>query len=181
MENRNKICAVFMDLQEKLIANVHNSEDLIDSNCTWLNICKLLCINCVITEQAPGKLGLSSQKLKEHAEGFPVIAKDSFSAFGSDEFREVINEMKISHLIITGVETAICVYLTALDALSDRIKVTVLTDCISGRRRNDSVTALANLAAMGVSVLPLETCVYSILKSANHPQFKEVSQLIKNR
>ena len=57
MKIRNEIGALFMDLQDKLIANVHNPEDLISSNCIWLNTCKLLGINCVITEQVPSKLG----------------------------------------------------------------------------------------------------------------------------
>ncbi len=84
-------------------------------------------------------------------------------------------------MVITGVETAICVYLTALEALSKKLKVTVLSDCVSGRRRNDSEVALADLSRRGVSVLPLETFVYSLLESAAHDQFKSVSALIKKR
>jgi nicotinamidase-related amidase len=181
MKIRYEIGALFMDLQDKLIANVHNPEELIDSNGAWLNICKLLGINCVITEQVPSKLGPSCQNLKQLAEGFPVIDKDTFSAFGSQEFAEIVRKKNISHLVITGVETAICVYLTALEALSKKLKVTVLSDCISGRRRSDSEVALADLSRLGVSVLPMETFVYSLLKSAGHDQFKAVSALIKNR
>jgi hypothetical protein len=181
MEKRKITCALFMDLQDKLIKNVHNPEDLVSSNCIWLSTCRLLGINCVITEQVPSKLGQSCLNLKQLTQGFPLIAKDSFSAFGSDEFSKTISEMNISHLVITGLETAICVYLTALEALSVGIKVTILSDCVSGRRINDSEVALADLSRLGVSVLPLETFIYSLLESARHDQFKAVSALIKNR
>ena len=127
------------------------------------------------------KLGSSCQNLKQLVEGFPIIDKDTFSAFGSQEFAEIVRKKNISHLVITGVETAICVYLTALEALSKKLKVTVLSDCISGRRRSDSEVALCDLSRLGVSVLPMETFVYSLLKSAGHDQFKAVSVLIKNR
>ena len=94
---------------------------------------------------------------------------------------EIVRKMNISHLVITGVETAICVYLTALEALKVGIKVTILSDCVSGRRINDSEVALADLSRLGVSVQPLETFIYSLLESARHDQFKAVSALIKNR
>ena len=181
MENYSRTGALLLDLQDKLIANVYNSKDLIDSNCIWLNVCGLLGIRCVITEQVPEKLGKSCEPVRQLAQGFPVIAKDTFSAFGNQEFTEAVRTMGISHLVITGVETAICVYLTALEALSKNIKVTVLSDCVSGRRRFDSEVALADMSRLGVSVLPLETFVYSLLNSARHGQFKAVSALIKNR
>ena len=92
MKIRHEIGALFMDLQDKLIANVHNPKDLINSNGTWLNICKLLGINSVITEQVPSKLGPSCQNLKQFAVGFPVITKDTFSAFGSQEFAEIVRK-----------------------------------------------------------------------------------------
>jgi nicotinamidase-related amidase len=181
METYSQTGALLLDLQDKLIANVNNSQDLIDSNCIWLNVCDLLGINCVITEQVPDKLGQSCDPVRQLAQRVPVIAKDTFSAFGSEEFSEIVRKTNISHLVITGVETAICVYLTALEALSKKLKVTVLSDCVSGRRRNDSEVALADLSRRGVTVLPLETFVYSLLESAAHDQFKAVSALIKNR
>ncbi len=181
METYSHTGALLLDLQDKLVANVDNSQDLIDSNCIWLNVCDLLGINCVITEQVPDKLGQSCDPVRQLAQRVPVIAKDTFSAFGSQEFAEIVRKKNISHLVITGVETAICVYLTALEALSKKLKVTVLSDCVSGRRRNDSEVALADLSRRGVTVLPLETFVYSLLESAAHDQFKAVSALIKNR
>jgi len=181
MENYSRTGALLLDLQDKLITNVYNSDDLIDSNCIWLKVCNLLGISCVITEQVPHKLGQSCEPVRQLAQSFPLIAKDTFSAFGSQEFAEIVRKANISHLVISGVETAICVYLTALDALSKKIKVTVLSDCVSGRRRIDSEVALADLSRLGVSVLPMETFVYSLLESARNDQFKAVSALIKNR
>ena len=78
-------------------------------------------------------------------------------------------------------ETSICVYLTALDALQSGLTVTILNDCVAGRRVHDSTVALSQLCTLGASVIPLETVAYSFLKDAEHREFKPVSALIRER
>ena len=76
------------------------------------------------TEQAPAKLGATEPALLELA-GSPVaIAKDTFSALaaGSPARRALTEGRSIEHLILCGVETPICVFQTAVDALQAGIR-----------------------------------------------------------
>ncbi len=180
MTKNNTEIALVMDLQERLVANIGGKECLIESNVLWMKVCRLLKIQTIITEQVPEKLGPSVPDLLEIGSCDP-ISKNSFSAFGNPEFLEELNQSGASHLFLSGVETSICVFLTALDALQGGLNVTILNDCVAGRRVHDSTAALSQLRALGAAVIPLETVAYSLLKDAGHKEFKSVSTLIRER
>ena len=90
-----------------------------------------------------------------------------------------INEIK--HFLLSGIETSICIYLTAIDALKKGLGVTVISDCVLSRRDADATTAINQLSQAGASVLSLETIIYSLLASSNHPEFKKISTRVKAR
>jgi len=90
-----------------------------------------------------------------------------------------IQSNQIDHLLLIGLETSICIYQTALQALGDDIGVTLLSYCISERRPEDREPVLKQLLANDANVLPSETIFYSLLGSANHPQFREFTQIVK--
>jgi len=82
-------------------------------------------------------------------------------------------------LLIAGIESSICVYQTAVQALGEEIGVTLLADCISERRAEDRAPVFGQLLAMDAHVLPCETIFYSLLGSAEHPKFREFTHLLK--
>jgi hypothetical protein len=120
----------------------------------------------------------AARLLGESAE---VHAKDSFSALAlGTPVRSALTETKhIEHLILCGVETPICVFQTAVDALQARIEVTVLSDCVGARRPADAATCLEALSRAGAHVIPSETVFYTILRGAAHPAFKSFTELVK--
>ena len=108
------------------------------------------------------------------------LGKASFSALADHGIREtLLQKLGADHLILIGIETSICVYQTAVDALRAEIPVTLLSDCVGGRRSADGEVALDALKRSGVNVLPAETVFYSMLGDAAHPFFKQYTQLVK--
>ncbi len=143
----------------------------------------MLGVPVVFTEQTPAKLGPTHPDILAAAEEkSPVFAKDSFSAFGCESFSSWLAENDIRHLLVCGLETPICIYQTALDALGADIAVTLLSDAIGARRSADHESARRALEKKtDCHLLPSETIFYSILRSARHPQFKAFTALVKNR
>ncbi len=135
----------------------------------------------LFTEQNPNKLGITDASLLGEigASEYPRIGKQSFSAFQSNAVLEWIKEHELSHLLLAGLETHICLYLSALDASEMEVDVTVLSDCIGGRMPEQDATVFAALRAAGVHILPSETVFYSLLGSADHPQFRNLSRLVR--
>jgi nicotinamidase-related amidase len=111
----------------------------------------------------------------------PVFKKDTFSALGATGLLNALADDGIEHLLLAGVETSICVYLTALEALSSDLEVTILTDCVTCRRPSDGEWVLRKLALAGCHLLPVESVFYGILGGASHPLFRAFTKLVNNR
>ena len=143
------VAALAVDLQQVFFEVVDEPDELLASWCFFLRAVDLFDLSLFLTEQVPDKLGHTEKALRELAVGAPVFAKDSFSALGAQGLPEALEKAGIEHLLLAGVETSICVYLTALEALSAEKTVTVLTDCVSCRRPADGEWALRKLASAG--------------------------------
>jgi nicotinamidase-related amidase len=171
-----------VDLQPVFIATVSSGPEIL-SRCSFaIAAARLLGIPTAFTEQVPSKLGGTEPRLLALVENPEIHAKDSFSALpaGSPVRAAITGSRDIEHLILCGVETHICVFQTAVDALQAGIAVTVLHDAVGSRRDVDSRAALESLARAGAHVLPSETVFYTIVRAATHPSFKAFTQLVKS-
>jgi nicotinamidase-related amidase len=113
------------------------------------------------TEQVPQKLGPTDPELLALLEASEVASR------------------RVSHVALCGVETPICVYQTAVDAMRTGMRVTVLCDCVGARREADARACLEALARAGARILPSETLFYSLLGEAVHPFFRTFTELVK--
>ncbi len=137
-------------------------------------------IPVAFTEQVPQKLGSTVPELLALAPGAPQYGKTTFSALADHGIRDAIRAFDLDHLILCGLETPICIYQTALDALDQQFQVTLLSDAIAARRPADAQAAIDALVRAGVHVLPSETVFYALLRDARHPFFKTFTQLVKD-
>lgn len=133
----------------------------------------------VFTEQVPQKLGTTAPDLLALAPRAPQFGKNTFSALADDGIRDALRSFDLDHVILCGLESAVCIYQTALDCLDRQLQVTILSDAVAGRRAEDSRVALDALIRSGVHVLPAETVFYALLRDTNHPFFKGYTQLVK--
>ncbi|GAB1488451.1 isochorismatase family protein [Opitutaceae bacterium] len=137
-------------------------------------------IPVAFTEQVPQKLGPTVPALLSKAPGAPQYGKTTFSALADDGIRDAIRAFDVDHLILCGLETPVCIYQTALDALDQQFQVTLLSDAITARRADDAAVATDALVRAGIHVLPAETVFYALLRDARHPFFKTYTQLVKD-
>ena len=172
---------VFMDMQSRLLNSIENEGALIES-CSVLAACStMLQMPAVLTEQVPEKLGSSDEQIVSQLDNPYKLSKDTFSAFGSSEFRDFLTLSCTNRIILVGIETPICILLTALDAIKAGFSVTLLSDCVSCRAQKDGERCLSQLLQLGVEVIPLESFIFRELQCSTHPNFREISSLIKGR
>ena len=183
-ENRysfKRVSGLVLDMQPRLLGGIAEKDDLVDAVSIFCKAMNLFDIRTVITEQVPSKLGETATQISSLCTDSPRFSKKTFSAFGESSFASWVEKEKIQHLIITGIETPICVYLAAGDAIKQGMDVTVLTDCIGARRLGDAKQCLGQLESIGCHLLPLETLLYSLLGSADHEVFRSISGLVRSR
>ena len=168
-----------IDLQPAFLAAIPDSQR-VHWRCSFaLEVAKGLGLPVLFTEQVPAKLGGTAEDLLALADKPVVLGKDAFSALGDKAIAARLKAGGAKHLLICGIETPICVYQTARDALQAGYQVTLLTDCLGARRADDATAVLAQLRHHGCTVLPAETVFYSLLRDAKHPFFRDYTKLIK--
>lgn len=133
----------------------------------------------LFTEQVPAKLGGTAADLLALCAKPEAIGKDAFSAFGEAKIAARLRTSGAKALLLCGIETPVCVYQTARDALDAGYQVTILTDCVGERRPTDAAAVLTHLASAGCTLLPAETVFYSLLQNARHPFFRSYTALVK--
>lgn len=169
-----------IDLQPAFLAAICDSQR-VHWRCSFaLESARGLGLPVVFTEQVPAKLGRTAEDLLALVEKPVALGKDAFSALADQPIAAHLKAGGAKHLLLCGIETPVCVYQTARDALREGYQVTVLTDCVGARRPDDAAAVLAHLAAQpGCAVLPAETVFYALLHGAKHPFFRAYTQLVK--
>lgn len=172
---------ILVDVQDRILMAIKTKDFLTDALITLIQSIKIFKIPLFVTEQVPHKLGSTSETLLSHLPHSDRIPKSSFSVFGSQEFVDALRGQKLNHLIFTGIETPICIYLSAIDALKQGYEVTVLSDCVAARRSEDQQVVFDTLDRAGCHIIPLESFLYGFLGSSEHPDFGEINTLVRNR
>lgn len=178
--NLSNVLLLAVDLQPVFLKAVAHPDVLQRRSALAIQAARGLGIEVLFTEQAPQKLGGTAPELLAFAPGARALGKAAFSALADADIHEAIVSRNTEHLLICGLETSVCVYQTAIDALSADLQVTVLSDAVSARRPADGQVCLDALIRAGAHVLPSETVFYSLLHDVKHPFFKTFTQLVKN-
>lgn len=168
---------VLVDIQSNFLEVIHERDRVVRRSRYLAQVGQALGIPVVATEQNPSRLGtLESSLIPCVHSPFP---KMSFSCWGSAEFREAVESSGRSCIVLIGVESHICVTLTALDLLNAGYNVFVCPDAISARSVEMHKLGMERMRDSGVMPSHTDTLVYEWLGSAEHPKFKDVLKLVK--
>ncbi len=173
---------VVIDIQGRL-AGAMPAEDLeavTQSTSILLRAAVHLDVPVLSTEQYPQSLGTTLAEIRQHyPESSRCMEKTGFSCCSADGFGESLNRLGRSQVILAGMETHVCVLQTALDLKQLGFEVFVAEDGVCSRSRQRTRNALARMRQVGIIVTHSESVLFEWLRDARHPQFKVVSQLLK--
>lgn len=181
MQLKNRFTAksvqlLVVDLQERLLP-VITGEKLIRANARRLvQAARLLEIDCLATEQYPKGLGRTVADIAE-VYAAQVIEKLTFSAVGPEAVRYWLEPDQV--VVLTGIETHVCIAQTAFDLIEMGMSVLLPVDAVSSRNRADHETAIKRMTQAGVIPTTTEALLFEWLGSAEHPQFKAISKIVK--
>lgn len=161
-------------MPEKVLANV------MQNNAILLQAAEKLAIPVVRSEQYPKGLGHTHAGISAHLPGNAVsIEKTCFSCSEVDGFHELLAKHNRQQVVITGIESHICVLQTALQLQRQGYSVYVVEDAICSRKKLNHKNAVERLRQNGIIVSNTESVLFEWLRDAKHPEFKNLSQLIK--
>ena len=177
----NNSALVIIDVQQRLAAAMPSGvrERVVQQIGILLAAAELLSVPVIVTEQYPKGLGPTEQELINSLKGkAPVIEKTNFSCVKADGFNSALELAACKQVILTGMETHICVLQTALDLIEAGYEVFVVEDAVSSRTKSNQYNALQRLRQAGVIVTNVESLLFEWLQDASHPHFKTLSKLI---
>ncbi|CAM4960441.1 unnamed protein product [Rotaria socialis] len=166
------------DLQEKFRPVIKYFAQIVETSNKLLQACKLLDVPFVVTEQYPKGLGRTVSEL-DIGDTKP-FEKTLFSMCTPDVMFNIKEQVKdFNTAIICGIEAHVCVLQTTIDLLSQGYRVYVVVDAVSCRSLTDRIYAFDHLRQAGAFLTTFESIVLQLAQDANHPNFKQIQQLIK--
>ncbi|MDU6547126.1 isochorismatase family protein [Anaerococcus vaginalis] len=178
-DNKDNTLLLVIDLQEKLMTAIYESEKIIKNSKTLIKVFEMYGIKKIATEQYPKGLGQSVDEIKENLDDEYIFSKTSFDAI-TDEVSSYLKENKITNVIITGAETHICVYQTVRRLLFEGYKVFVVEDAVSSFNKEQKDLGLKAMSDMGASLVNTEMLMFDLASDAKDENFKEISKMVKN-
>ncbi len=176
----NDSILLVMDVQGKLATLVHDHEHLLANIERLIRSAEILKIPILWTEQAPDKIGPTIESLAHLL--FPLvkpIAKKSFSCYANAEFKKALKKHGRRQILVTGIETQVCVYQTAHDLHQHGYEIHVVRDAVSSRTEANKNIALERMRQEGITLTSAEMALCEWLGGAEHPQFREIMANIK--
>jgi len=189
---------LLVDYQARLMPAIHEHESVVRNALRLGRVARLLEVPVWGTEENPDGLGHMVPEVAALCR--KVLAKMHFSAC-ADGLVELLrppvrqggNARSLpkhlqksappadqrSTVVIAGCEAHVCVVQTALDLVDEEFDVWVVTDACGSRTERDRDAAFDRLAGAGCELVTTEMVAFELLRTADHPAFKEVLELIK--
>jgi len=169
-----------IDVQGKLASLVHDHEKVLTHIQHLIGACESFSLPILWSEQAPDKIGETVGPVKQLL--YPMIKpihKRSFSCWGSPDYIELLKKLNRRQILVTGIETHVCVYQTARDLHLHGYHVHLIADAVSSRHPLDRDLAIARMRDEGITITTAEMALCELLKTADSVKFKEIMAFLK--
>lgn len=172
---------VVIDVQEKLCRAMDEKvlKQLTTNSSILLEAADELRIPVAVTEQYVKGLGPTLPELVEKLADTPRYEKMTFSCCGCDDFMDRIGATGRRQIVITGMETHVCVLQTVLELLCAGYVVHVVKDAVMSRSRRNWETSLDIMQQAGAVITCTESVLFQWLKVAGTDPFKKLSKLVR--
>jgi len=180
MLNRTATTLAVIDIQDVLMPKDAAVVNVFLANLTKLIRCAQgLEIPILITEQNPDRLGRTNAAVAEVLGETPRLGKMTFSCLADNAFAEKLKQLGRNQLLITGMETHVCVMQTALDAMYAGYHPFVVRDAVLATHPQEHQAGLDRLAQAGIPLVSTQMAVFEWLRAAGTPEFKRLLPLLK--
>lgn len=181
MLERGNAVLIVIDVQDSLMKQMDHevAKRTIKNIKTNIFFAKELGIPIILTEQYPKGLGRTIREIQSDLEHLIPIEKLSFSCCGEKLFNEKLFEINRKQIIMTGIETHVCILQTTNDLLEKGYEVHAVADAICSRRKLDWEIALRWMEKKGAIISTTEIIAFQLLKEAGTEEFRRLSKVLR--
>ena len=179
MLNIDQTILLVIDFQGNLAQAMDDRRSLFENARKIIQGLQTFNIPLIVTEQIPAKLGPTIPEIAGLLQGMTPIAKESFSCFQNPGFREALEKTGRRQVLMTGIETHICVYQTARDLLAAGYEVYIVADAVSSRTARNREIGLKMMGDAGGRLTCTEAVLFELLRTAASEKFKDIFRIVK--
>jgi nicotinamidase-related amidase len=179
IEKKEAVLAV-IDVQGRLAEVMFERDRLFSRLETLIQGARILGLPILWTEQVPEKLGPTTPRLRELLEPqLHPLSKSTFSCLLNPEFRRRLEELGRRTVLLSGIESHVCVYQTAADLVRAGYRVEVVADAVSSRSEANRAAGLRRIEVSGARLTTTEMVLLELQRTAEGEAFRRLVSLIR--
>jgi nicotinamidase-related amidase len=176
---REKCTGLVIDIQDKLYPVIVEKETLLANCVKLLKGLSLLGIPTVFTQQYTKGLGATVHEISSLYPSFTYIEKSTFSCMDEPVYADYLLRSGKTNVLLTGIESHVCVLQTAVDLQEKGYHPVVISDCIGSRNEEEKLSAMNRFIQEGICISTVESILFELTRTAAATEFKAISKLIK--
>ncbi len=172
---------LIVDIQQAMLKAIAHAHVKAITRCVnqLSKAAEILEIPIIVTEHYKKGFGPTIPEVTGGIQESTVFQKEYFSACLENGFLEMIRQTDRNTIIITGMETHVCVLQTGLDLLNSGYRVHVVKDALASRYKTDWQTGLTLFQEAGAVITTAETVLFQWLCRSNTSVFRQLLPIIK--
>jgi nicotinamidase-related amidase len=168
-----------IDFQGNLAHSMYEKHQLFENAQKVINGACVFGIPIIATEQIPEKLGPTIPEIDRFLPDIDYISKASFNCCDNEHFIQELESLNRKQLLISGIETHICVYQTTMGLLNMGYEVHIIADAVSSRTVRNRTIGLEKMKDGGAHLTSTEIALFELLRTAEHDKFRDIIKIVK--
>jgi len=179
--DRDRSLLLVIDIQARLAPHVHDHEAVIARSEALLVAARRFRMPCLVTEHCAAQIGAVVPRLRERFAAGEIFAKTRFGATDHPAFDDLLRAHGRQQVVVTGMETHVCVLQTVLGLAARKYEVFVVGDAVGSRgtRQADRQFALDRMREAGGTIVGTETVLFEWTRAGDDAAFSDVLALVK--
>lgn len=180
--NIDRAMVLVVDFQSALLPSIRGHQLVVDAARKLLAGVGVFSMPVLATEQYPAGLGATVEPIAKCMKmcDARVYEKLTFSCCGEDAVRDALREIDRPQVIVSGIESHVCVQQTVLDLLAMDYQVFVCADAVGSRGRMDFERSLRRMEQAGAFVTTVESVLFELCERCGSERFKGLLKVIKS-
>ena len=176
---RERSLLLLVDIQQKLAPAISEGDAAIANNVRLLAGARQLGVPRFVSEQYVRGLGASVAAIHDAAGDARFFEKMRFSCTGEPGVIDMLRATGRRQVILTGMETHVCVLQSAFGLIEAGFAVFLVADAASSRSPENRSAAIERMRAGGVHIVTTEMVLFEWLQQAGTDEFRTLLPLIK--
>ncbi|MBX9671185.1 MAG: isochorismatase family protein [Candidatus Obscuribacterales bacterium] len=177
--NSSEAVLFIIDVQESFRKVLSDFNELTKSISILIEAAKILEVPVVVTEQYPRGLGKTVEELSNCLGSHEYFEKSCFSALGEESLNKWLSGCGRTQILLSGIETHVCVNQTAHDLIFRGFDVHLITDAVTSRIPLNKTLGIQKIVGSGAVPSSVETALFEMLVESGTEKFRLVQKLVK--